>query len=71
MVEDGGIWMGTIGVAERLGSDTFFHVNGTGLAETLTVRALGDVALRHGDTIHLNPRADEIHRFDAQGLRVS
>ncbi|MCH2165590.1 MAG: ABC transporter ATP-binding protein [Marinovum sp.] len=71
VVEDGGIWMGTIGVAERLGSDTFFHVNGTGLAETLTVRALGDVALRHGDTIHLNPRADEIHRFDAQGLRVS
>jgi multiple sugar transport system ATP-binding protein len=65
-----GAWSGTVGVAEHLGSDTFFHVHGTGLAQTLTVRAVGDVGLRHGDAIHLVPRADEIHRFDAQGLRI-
>lgn len=70
VVGENGAWTGTVGVAEHLGSDTFFHVHGTGLAETLTVRAVGDVALRHGDTIHLNPRADEFHRFDAQGLRM-
>ena len=70
VVESGGVWSGTVGVAEHLGSDTFFHIHETGLAETLTVRAVGDVALRHGDTIHLNPRESEMHRFDGQGLRI-
>ena len=70
VVDTDGMWTGTVGVAEHLGSDTFFHVHGTGLAETLTVRALGDVALRHGDTIHLTPREPEMHRFDAEGLRL-
>ncbi|MBO9402486.1 ABC transporter ATP-binding protein [Shimia sp. R9_3] len=70
VVETGGQWQGTVGVAEHLGSDTFFHIHNTGLAETLTVRAIGDVSLRHGDTIHLNPRAEEIHRFGADGLRI-
>jgi multiple sugar transport system ATP-binding protein len=70
VVESGGVWTGTVGVAEHLGSDTFFHIHNTGLAETLTVRAIGDVSLRHGDTIHLSPRMDEIHRFDAEGLRI-
>ena len=70
VVETGGVWTGTVGVAEHLGSDTFFHIHGTGLADTLTVRALGDVALRHGDTIHLNPREDEMHRFDDKGMRL-
>jgi multiple sugar transport system ATP-binding protein len=70
VVEEAGQWQGTVGVAEHLGSDTFFHIHNTGLAETLTVRALGEVNLRHGDTIHLSPRADQIHRFDAQGLRI-
>lgn len=70
VVENGGVWTGTVGVAEHLGSDTFFHIHNTGLAETLTVRAIGDVSLRHGDTIHLSPRMDEIHRFDAEGLRI-
>jgi len=70
VVDTGGSWTGTVGVAEHLGSDTFFHVHGTGMAETLTVRAVGDVALRHGDTIQLAPRQDEIHRFDDNGLRI-
>ncbi|MEM9787111.1 MAG: ABC transporter ATP-binding protein [Pseudomonadota bacterium] len=70
VVQSDGMWQGTVGVAEHLGSDTFFHIHNTGLAETLTVRAIGDVSLRHGDTIHLNPRQDELHRFDAQGLRI-
>ena len=66
-----GTWSGTVGVAEHLGSDTFFHVHGTGLAETITVRAPGEVSFRHGDAIALTPRPDAIHRFDAQGLRVA
>ncbi|MGR3466095.1 ABC transporter ATP-binding protein [Limimaricola sp.] len=66
-----GAWKGRIGVAEHLGSDTFFHVHDTGLAETLTIRAGGEVDLHHGDTVFLTPQADKIHRFDGQGLRIS
>jgi multiple sugar transport system ATP-binding protein len=70
-VVDSGPWQGTVGVAEHLGSDTFLHVHGTGLAEVVTVRATGEIGLRHGDTVNLAPREDQIHRFDAQGLRIA
>ena len=65
-----GTWQGTVGVSEHLGSDTFLHVNDTGLADKITVRTDGEVAFRHGDRIYLTPRADAIHRFDEQGLRT-
>jgi multiple sugar transport system ATP-binding protein len=71
VVESGGMWQGTVGVAEHLGSDTFFHIHNTGLADMITVRAIGDVSLKHGDTIELNPRMDEMHRFGADGLRIA
>ncbi|UWR10027.1 ABC transporter ATP-binding protein [Sulfitobacter mediterraneus] len=66
-----GEWSGVVGVSEHLGSDTFFHIHDTGLAETITVRAGGEVGFRHGDTVHLTPREDVMHRFDAQGLRIA
>jgi len=66
-----GTWSGVVGVSEHLGSDTFFHIHDTGLAETITVRADGEVDFKHGDRIHLTPRSDVIHRFDAQGLRIA
>ena len=66
-----GAWSGVVGVSEHLGSDTFFHIHGTGLAETVTVRAGGEVGFRHGDRVHLTPRADVIHRFDAAGKRIA
>ncbi|MGH1445556.1 MAG: ABC transporter ATP-binding protein [Cognatishimia sp.] len=65
-----GMWKGRVGVAEHLGSDTFIHVHDTGLADMITVRITGDIAVKHGDTIYLTPQADQIHKFDAQGLRV-
>ncbi len=68
--ETEGEWSGVVSVSEHLGSDTFFHVHDTGLAETITVRADGEVGFRHGDRIHLTPRADVIHRFDEKGLRI-
>lgn len=68
---DEGPWQGTVGVSEHLGSDTFFHIHNTGLADTITVRADGEVGFKHGDTVHLTPRADVIHRFDAEGLRIA
>lgn len=65
-----GEWKGVISVSEHLGSDTFFHVHDTGLAETITVRADGEVAFKHGDTVYLSPRPEMIHKFDAEGLRL-
>ena len=62
--------VGVVGVSEHLGSDTFFHIHETGLAETITVRADGEVGFSHGDRVHLTPREDAIHRFDGQGLRI-
>ncbi|MBD3678792.1 MAG: ABC transporter ATP-binding protein [Rhodobacteraceae bacterium] len=67
---DKGAWSGVVGVSEHLGSDTFFHIHETGLAETITVRADGEVDFKHGDRIHLTPREDVIHKFDANGLRI-
>ena len=67
----GGLWRGTIGVSEHLGSDTFFNVNGTGLGAAITVRAGGEVDLHHGDTVWLTPEADKIHRFDREGQRIA
>jgi multiple sugar transport system ATP-binding protein len=65
-----GAWNGVISVSEHLGSDTFFHVHDTGLAENITVRVDGEVFLDHGDTVYLTPRDDMIHRFDAKGFRI-
>ena len=71
VVESDGMWQGTVGVAEHLGSDTFLHIHNTGFGEMMTVRAPGEVNLRHGDKIHLNPRMNEVHRFGADGLRIA
>ncbi|MGR3249016.1 MAG: ABC transporter ATP-binding protein [Paracoccus sp. (in: a-proteobacteria)] len=66
-----GKWKGRIGVSEHLGSDTFFYVEDTGLAETITVRAGGDIDLHHGDTVWLSPDIAQMHRFDANGDRIA
>ncbi|MCU0910897.1 MAG: ABC transporter ATP-binding protein [Rhodobacteraceae bacterium] len=68
---DEGPWSGVVGVSEHLGSDTFFHIHDTGLAETITVRAGGEVGFNHGDRVRLTPREDQVHRFDEKGLRIA
>ncbi|WP_172329621.1 ATP-binding cassette domain-containing protein [Mangrovicoccus sp. HB161399] len=65
-----GMWQGRVAVSEHLGSDSFFHVHDTGLADVITVRASGEIGFRHGDTIFLTPREDQLHRFGADGLRM-
>lgn len=37
----------------------------------LTVRAIVDVSLKQGNKIGLNPRKNEMHRFDAAGIRIA
>ena len=70
VLSEAGIWHGTVGVAEHLGSDTFLHVHDTGLADSIAIRAPGDVNFKYGDKISLSPREDVIHKFDAQGQRI-
>jgi multiple sugar transport system ATP-binding protein len=66
-----GAWKGTVGVAEHLGSDTFIHIHGIEGCDPMTVRAAGDVSVKHGDTVYLTPDPNLIHKFDAKGLRIS
>src|SRR5262245_26708043 len=61
-----GDWKGTVGVAEHLGADTFVHVHTDSLG-TINVRADGEVAVHHGDTVYLTPIAAKLHRFGADG----
>jgi multiple sugar transport system ATP-binding protein len=63
-----GMWQGRVGVSEHLGSDTFLHV--TTDMGLLNVRAGGEVALYHGDTVWLTPDMAHLHRFDAKGLAI-
>ncbi|WP_380055483.1 ABC transporter ATP-binding protein [Falsihalocynthiibacter sp. SS001] len=70
IVTSGGVWEGTVSVSEHLGSDTFLHVNVDGIEEPLTVRSIGDIAVRHGDKVSLSPRLNELHKFREDGLRV-
>lgn len=58
------------GVAEHLGSDTFFHVHVDGFTESITVRASGEVNHKYGDMIHLTPDPEKIHKFDQEGLAI-
>jgi multiple sugar transport system ATP-binding protein len=61
-----GRWQGKVTLAEHLGSDTFVHVDVHGIG-TLTVRAPGDLDVRHGDALWLTPDDACVHRFDAHG----
>ena len=67
--ESQGPWQGTVGLAEHLGSDTFLKVD-CGALGTLTVRTIGDYAVRPGATVHLAPDAAKLHRFDDAGRAI-
>jgi multiple sugar transport system ATP-binding protein len=66
---EGGSWTGTVTVAEHLGSDTFLYVSVDGIG-SVTVRVGGEVAAEAGDTVHLTPDPQRLHRFDASGLAI-
>ena len=68
MSSQGGEWMGTVGVTEHLGSDTFFRV-GVG-EEILTARINGEIDVRHGDTVYLDANPEHIYRFDSHGMAI-
>ena len=68
--ESEGVWQGTVGVSEHLGSDTYFHVQCEAFSEPLTVRADGALELAYGSKVFLTPETNQLHRFDENGLRL-
>ncbi|MFH6569263.1 ABC transporter ATP-binding protein [Pseudomonas kulmbachensis] len=60
----------TADVGERLGSDTYCHVN-TACGEPLTMRIRGDMASRYGEQLHLHLDSEHCHLFDADGLALT
>ncbi|MGE6528334.1 ABC transporter ATP-binding protein [Pseudomonas sp. NPDC077382] len=56
-------------VSERLGSDTYCHVN-TQTGEPLTMRIRGDFSPRYGESLTLTLDAAHCHLFDSGGLAV-
>ena len=65
-----GPWQGVVGLSEHLGSDTFLKVAVPGI-EPITVRAGGELTLRHGDKIGLAPQSGKLHRFGADGKALA
>jgi len=66
---DGGMWQGTVGVAEHLGSDTYLHVEVPGIGK-ITARAAGDINVSYGDTVGIAADPNRIHRFDNAGQAI-
>lgn len=68
---EGGLWSGKVGISEHLGSDTYIRVEVEGIEDALTVRAPGKMQLAIGAPIFLTPEPENLHRFDAAGLRMT
>ena len=61
-----GEWVGTVSIAEHLGSDTILHVPVEGIG-VVKARVEGEFGLRHGQKAYLTADPAKIHRFDADG----
>ncbi len=66
---DGQGWEGTVRAAEHLGSDIFFYVD-TPEIGSVTARYIGELGIRAGDQVRLQPDPAHIHRFDQEGKAV-
>jgi len=69
IVPRGGAWTGTVIHTENLGADSYVYLE-MGTEEPVVVRLDGPNTYKSGDTVHIAPMADKIHRFDATGKPV-
>ena len=60
---------GTVVLRETLGGDAYLYVRTA--AGQVVVRADGDTALDHGDTVGLSMPANRLHLFGADGVTLS
>jgi len=66
---ESGLWPGSVGVSEHLGSDTFLYIQAEGIGD-ITVRADGEYPVRHGDKVWISPEEGKLHRFNADGTAI-
>jgi multiple sugar transport system ATP-binding protein len=64
-----GTWHGEVSHVEHLGSDTFVYVDVPAVGN-LTVRLDGEAVWEAGSAVFLSPQDSQVHRFDAQGMRL-
>ncbi|TRA98225.1 MULTISPECIES: TOBE domain-containing protein, partial [Rhizobium/Agrobacterium group] len=67
--KESGLWQGKVTVAEHLGSDTFLHLEVSGIGP-ITARTDGEFECKHGDTVFITPDETKIHRFDEKGVAI-
>lgn len=70
-VSSGGMLKGTVGLVERLGNETLFHVSADFLSEPLTISRNGQFKINTGDEIALSVDEIRAHFFDRSGKRVA
>ena len=63
-------WQGTVTLVERLGHDTILYVN-VPEAGVLTVSLDGQHGQSVGDTVHLRPKPEFIHKFNESGRPIA
>jgi len=66
---ESGLWPGSVGVSEHLGSDTFLYIQAEGIGD-ITVRADGEFPVHHGDKVWISPEEGKLHRFNADGAAI-
>lgn len=68
--KDSGEWKATVGVLERLGSETFIHMSIEG-CDSLIARVEGGSGWEYGDTIYLSTNREKMHYFSEDGLTIA
>jgi ABC-type sugar transport system ATPase subunit len=64
-----GDWQGKVLLAERLGSDTFLHIDVPEIGRIIA-RAAGEASFAAQHTVGLSLRHELLHRFDASGIAI-
>jgi len=64
-----GSWRGKVDLSEHLGSDTFLHIDVSGIGR-ITARTTGEFSAETGAPIFLTPDQTKLHRFDVTGKAI-
>ena len=68
--QDKGDWKASVGVLERLGSETFIHLD-VGNDQLLTARVEGECLFEYGDVVYLSADREKIYCFGKDGRTLS
>jgi ABC-type sugar transport system ATPase subunit len=62
---------GRVAIVERLGVDTYAHIDSPASDRPIIVRVAGNAAVKPGDQLRLRPEMTRAHIFSENGLRIS